>query len=332
MKGLIHSEAELEACVGKTPAAIHLKVIDHIDSSGQRWLETSPVAVIGVGHPGAAPITCLAGGAAGFATVTESGQLQLPLSSLDKPEGVEAGMGFGSLFFSPGLGETLRINGQVSAVADGVLTVAVAECFLHCAKALIRSAFWQGVSDPSDKPAGVASSPFAVVVTQHSNGSIDVSPKGDPAGELLQVNAFGVCFADRPGNRRMDSLRNMLNQPSVAVLAMFPGRCEVAVFSGSARVSADQRIRQMFTVQGRTPALVVAIDAAPPPVVPSAVLARAQLWPAAQAADDIDPAAIFAAHMRLNKTKGVAAAIVRATTSKGLMKQGLKYDYKKRLY
>lgn len=332
MKGLICNEAELEACVGKTPAAVNLKVIDHIDATARRWLETSPLGVVGLGKPGQAPGVGLVGGLAGFAEVIDAGQLRLPLNSLESPTPAEAGMGFGSLFFSPGLGETLRINGRISAVTPEALWVTVQECYLHCAKALIRSAFWRGNAAAGEAAPNLEASPFAVVVSQHRNGSIDVSPKGDPAGGLLQVNDHGICFADRPGNRRMDSLRNILNQPQVAVLAMFPGLCQVASFSGAASISAAPRLRQTFTVQGRTPALVVAVDSEVPQPSTSQVLARAQLWPVKQAADDIDPAGIFTAHVRLNKAKGVGATIVRATASKGLLKQGLKHDYKKNLY
>src|SRR3546814_15301730 len=78
--------------------------------------------------------------------------LSIPLAMLDDPALAVPGASFGSLFLVPGIGETLRINGRVAAVADGVARIAVAECYIHCAKALIRSGFW------SADPSGAASS------------------------------------------------------------------------------------------------------------------------------------------------------------------------------
>ena len=132
--------------------------------------------------------------------------LQLPLATVDAPQQVREGAGFGSLFFSPGLGETLRINGRVQWLRDGVIGIAVSECYLHCAKALMRSAFWEGGAERPDDTSPLALSPFLVTATMHRDGSVDVSPKGDPAGAMLQLHDDRIWFADRPGNRRMPGL------------------------------------------------------------------------------------------------------------------------------
>src|SRR3546814_10255530 len=90
----------------------------------------------------------LAGGAPGFATA-EPAMLSIPLAMLDDPALTVPGASFGSLFLVPGIGETLRINGRVAAVADGAARIAVTECYVHCAKALIRSGFWSATPSPA---------------------------------------------------------------------------------------------------------------------------------------------------------------------------------------
>src|SRR3546814_3864907 len=105
-----------------------------------RWLAAAPLMFAGFGDAQGSGST-LAGGAPGFATA-EPAMLAIPLAMLDDPALAVPGASFGSLFLVPGIGETLRINGRVAAVADGAARIAVAECYVHCAKALIRSGFW----------------------------------------------------------------------------------------------------------------------------------------------------------------------------------------------
>ena len=81
------------------------------------------------------------------------------------------------------------------------------------------------------------------------------------------------------------------------------------------------------------PKLVTQVESPALSVADSAALARAQLWPAAPADATLDPAATFAAHVKLSKTRGLAAGIARAALSvPGLMGKGLQHDYKNNLY
>lgn len=332
VKDRVQDEAELVSVVGKTPAAVGLKVIDHVDTTARRWLATSPLGVIALGGTGTELGACLVGGKTGFASSDDSSRLVLPLSSLDEPELAREGMGFGSLFFSPGIGETLRVNGVVREVVGDCLHLSVAECYLHCAKALIRSSFWQGLGAQPDADAPLAASSFMLLATMHRDGSIDVSPKGDPAGSLFQQWDGSIWFADRPGNRRMDGIKNILTQPRAVVLALYPGQSCYSTISGAAVVSADTDRCRAFAVDDRVPKLVLGVEQPNLAIAHSAALERAAIWDEPVVAGDIEPAAIFAAHVRLNKTKGLGAAAVRAMSSPTLMKQGLKHDYKTKLY
>jgi predicted pyridoxine 5'-phosphate oxidase superfamily flavin-nucleotide-binding protein len=330
----VDSIAGLEAILGKTPPAVNLKVIDHLDATARRWLEASPLMFAGFGDANDIAIT-LGGGGAGFASAGET-TLAIPLAALDDPALAVPGASFGSLFLVPGIGETLRINGRVASVADGSVQIAVEECYVHCAKALIRSGFWSADPEeaaPAAVPAFAAAARFMALATIDPAGRADLSPKGDPAGSMAHLDGDQLWFADRPGNRRADSFRNLIAQPRIAAALLIPGLADVAILRGTAMLTDDETARATFAVQDKVPLLATRVDDLVIELRPSAALARAALWPAAPAPADIKPAKMFAGHVRLNKGKGLGARIAGAFVSvPGLMQRGLDKDYKDNLY
>lgn len=330
----IDSIAGLEAILGKAPPAVSLKVIDHVDATARRWLAASPLMFAGFGKGRTLAIT-LGGGSAGFASA-DPATLSVPLAALDDPALAVAGTSFGSLFLVPGIGETLRINGCVAAVDGGVARIAVEECYVHCAKALIRSGFWAAEpagAAPATPEAFAARACFMALATMDASGHADLSPKGDPAGSMAHVTGDRLWFADRPGNRRTDSFRNLIAQPHIAAALLIPGTSAVATVRGNAMLTDDGTARASFAVQGKVPLLATRIDDFDIAIRPSAALERARLWPAAPAPADIRPAKMFAGHVRLNKDKGLGARIAGALVSvPGLMQRGLDQDYKDNLY
>lgn len=334
MTDRIATIADLEAAIGKTPPAMHLKVIDHLDAGALRWIAAAPLAFVGLGAGRTVAIT-LAGGTPGFAQA-DAQTLRLPLALLDDPASVRADLACGMLFLAPGIGETLRVNGRVAAVADGEATVAVEECYVHCAKALIRSEFWSAAPlrhPPGSPEAFVAATRFVALATIDAAGRADLSPKGDPAGCMTRLDQGRLWFAERPGNRRADSYRNIIAQPRVAAALLIPGAAAVAIVTGAAHLTADAAARAAFTVRGKLPALAAGFDDLAIALRPSPALARARLWPLDAAAQGIDPAQMLGAHVRLNKDKGLGARIAGALVSiPGLMQKGLDKDYKSNLY
>ncbi|MBV7482937.1 pyridoxamine 5'-phosphate oxidase family protein [Bordetella sp. BOR01] len=334
MDGVIHTVEALEAQVGTRPDAVNLKVIDHLDVHAQRWLAASPLAFAGFSDAHQVAAT-LVGGAPGFASAPEPGQLRVPRAALDDPQHAQAGRGAGLLFLIPGLGETLRINGVVADTSTADILINVQECYAHCAKALLRSDFWRPDpgADPQDAAAFLQACRFMALATADAALHTDLSPKGDPAGSLVQAYGDGIRYADRPGNRRTDSLRNILQRPDAAALLIVPGCTRVAAAQGRAQISADPAQRRAFMVQDKTPKLVTSLAAPVLVLRESAALARSRPWLSPVPPADIDPAEIFAAHVRLNKTRGLGAAISRAMVSiPGLMRKGLQQDYKRNMY
>lgn len=330
----IDTVAALEGVLGKTPPPMHLKVIDHLDEGARRWIAASPLLFAGFGDAATLAIT-LGGGASGFAG-TEARMLRLPLAALDEPALARPGAGFGALFLAPGLGETLRVNGRVAGIEGGEARIAVEECYVHCAKALIRSAFWAAPrldAAPEEAAAFAAASRFMALATSDPGGHADLSPKGDPATRLARLEGDALWFPDRPGNRRADSFRNIIAQPRIAAALLLPGTDHVLILGGRARLTTEETAREGFAVEGKVPPLVTRVELASLALRRSAALGRAALWPVAAPVEGIDPVAMFTAHVRLNRDKGLSARLAGAVVSiPGLMRKGLEKDYKSNLY
>lgn len=331
---LIQTTAELEACLGAGGLPVKMKVIDHIDAAAARWLAASPLAFVTFAAADAAPEATLAGGPAGFATARDAKTLALPLAALDDaPEAT--GQGAGVLFLIPGIGETLRINGRVKAVNAEAVEIAVEECFVHCAKALIRSDFWaaQPVGTPDDPAIFLAAARFLALATTDAAGGADMSPKGDPAGGLIRLQDGVATVAERPGNRLAYGFHNMIAQPLTTAMVLIPGATGVAIVSGRAEITTDPAVRAVFEVEGKTPILATRIAGATPVLRESRALAAARLWPASNhPASGIDPSAVLVAHVKANKSKGLAAMALRTAVTRGTVAKGLEHSYRNNLY
>lgn len=334
MSNTISNVTELEACVGKTPGPRDLKVIDYLDDGALRWIAASTVLFAAFGDSQSLAIT-VGGGAPGFVEVIDATHLKLSSATLDEPQFAQVGQGVGTLFQTPNLGETLRVNGRVQSVKAEAIEIVVEECYLHCAKALMRSAFWQAAPRadvPNDASEFLAASQLLALATINAQGHADISPKGDPVGAMLQMRDGAVWFADRPGNRRVDSFRNILEQPRIAAAVLIPGSHHVAILSGAAQITTGAETCASFAVEGKTPHITTRIEPFTLKLLHSHALERAQLWPAAPRAEGLNPAAIFAAHVKHSKAGGLQAKLMRAALTPGLMEKGLQRDYKHNLY
>jgi len=109
----------------------------------------------------------------------------------------------------------------------------------------------------------LAASPFCVLATSSAAGACDASPKGDPAGELVHVlDDRTIALAERPGNKRADGYRNVLENPHVGLTFLIPGRGDTLRVNGRARIVSEAPFFDELVVKGHRPvlALVVAVD------------------------------------------------------------------------
>ena len=105
----------------------------------------------------------------------------------------------------------------------------------------------------------VEASPFFAVASVGPDG-LDCSPRGDAAGSVRVLDDASVAFPDRRGNNRLDTLRNLVVDPRVALLFMIPGREETLRINGRARVTTQPGLLDDFAVEGRAPVTAVLVD------------------------------------------------------------------------
>jgi uncharacterized protein len=106
--------------------------------------------------------------------------------------------------------------------------------------------------------AMIAASPFAVLSTVGPAG-LDASPRGDAPGFVVVQDEQTLLLPERRGNNRIDSLRNILGDPRVALLFLIPGVGETLRVSGKACISVAPPMLQRFSVQGALPRCVLEI-------------------------------------------------------------------------
>ncbi len=102
-------------------------------------------------------------------------------------------------------------------------------------------------------------SPFVVISSVDSSGRMDLSPKGDPAGFVRILDDRTLAIPDRPGNRRLDTLHNVLDSPEVGLMFVVPGRGEVLRASGSAQIVTDPELLATMEVNSNTPILALVV-------------------------------------------------------------------------
>lgn len=326
---------QVQKRVGRLPAPRDLKVIDYLDEHAARWLSYTNFAFIAFGTPGDLSLSA-AGGESGFVAAPTAKQLLLPLAALDDANMVAQGLSFGALFVVGGMDETLRVNGKVSRVADRQAILDVEECYLHCAKSLRRGSFWspQSITQThGDSADFIERSTFLVLASINRSGQADVSPKGDRVHFLLHQDNGRICIADRPGNRRIDSFRNIIEQPEVALMAVVPGCWDILEFQGTAELCTDDGLLQRFEVEGNRPNLITRIAPAAMRIRSSAAITKSALWPAGERPRDLQPSEIFKAHMKQSNDRSLQAKLARVAVSlPGAMELGLEFDYKTNLY
>jgi uncharacterized protein len=106
----------------------------------------------------------------------------------------------------------------------------------------------------------LAASPFCLIGTANERGQCDVSPKGDPMGFVHVVDDTTVAIPERPGNRRADGFRNILQNPHVGLLSIIPGRDQTLRINGHATLLRDAPFFDDLVVKGHRPVLVILLS------------------------------------------------------------------------
>ncbi|WP_433869064.1 MSMEG_1061 family FMN-dependent PPOX-type flavoprotein [Saccharopolyspora sp. CA-218241] len=106
----------------------------------------------------------------------------------------------------------------------------------------------------------IAASPLVLVATTGDDGTIDVSPRGDPPGSVLvSDDGHDLAIPDRRGNRRLDTMRNLLRDPRAALIFLIPGVQETLRVNGTATVVHDGPFFDRMADAGTRPHLAVVV-------------------------------------------------------------------------
>jgi PPOX class probable FMN-dependent enzyme len=125
--------------------------------------------------------------------------------------------------------------------------------------------------------AMIAASPFMVLATS-GPGGLDASPRGDPAGFVHLADDRTLLIPDRRGNNRIDSLRNIVNDPRVALLFLIPGVGETLRVNGRAKISVAPDLLAQFEFRGTRPRSVIVVSVESVYFQCPKALVRSELW------------------------------------------------------
>ena len=123
----------------------------------------------------------------------------------------------------------------------------------------------------------IEASPFCVMATSGPDG-LDTSPRGDPKGFVRVVADKTVILPDRRGNNRIDSLRNLVTDPRIALIFLIPGVSETVRVMGRATISTDPELCASFAMQGKAPRCVLVIAVEQVFFQCAKALVRSKLW------------------------------------------------------
>src|SRR6478736_7381073 len=123
----------------------------------------------------------------------------------------------------------------------------------------------------------IEAAPFVAIATSGPEG-LDCSPKGDPAGFVRILDRKTLAIPDRPGNNRIDGMRNLIRDPRIALLFLIPGVGETLRVNGRAAISIDPALLQSFAIGGKLPRAVIVVTVERVYFHCSKAIVRSKLW------------------------------------------------------
>ncbi|MFD0697042.1 pyridoxamine 5'-phosphate oxidase family protein [Paenibacillus sp. GCM10027628] len=124
----------------------------------------------------------------------------------------------------------------------------------------------------------IAKSPFLVIATSDSQGNCDASPRGDAPGFVKVLDDKHLVIPERPGNRKFDSLLNLLENPRIGLLFLIPGLGETLRINGRGCVIRDRAILEEMAVLGKVPIVGIGVEVEACYIHCAKALKRSGLW------------------------------------------------------
>jgi len=123
-------------------------------------------------------------------------------------------------------------------------------------------------------------SPFLCIGTADKNGMADVSPRGDPPGFVQVLDDKTIIIPDRPGNNRLDTMSNIMENPNVGILFMIPGFEDSLRVNGRATIVRDPEVLRKAAVNGKEPKVAIRVTVDEAFLHCAKAFKRSRLWEA----------------------------------------------------
>lgn len=284
----LETVTDIETIIGRPAPVIMLKQLSALDVGCRTVLAHSPIAAFGYRDSRGISRTTFVGGVPGFARAHSATHISFPLPGTDDPHGPL------SLFFLlPGVGEILRVNGTAAGRKGAETCVDVTEAYVHCAQAVLRSGLWNPPvtspppatriegSGPLSGPGiadFLAAGPFLALSSWDACGGSDTSPRGDLRTVARILDDRTLVIPDRKGNKRADTLHNLLQDDRLSLAALVPGRSGVLHVRGRGTITDDPALLETMALRAMPPQLALLIDVEHAEVNGSDGLVRSRLW------------------------------------------------------
>lgn len=174
--------------------------------------------------------------------------------------------------------------------------------------------------------AFIRRSPFLCIGTQSADGRADVSPRGDPPGFVQILDDHTLAIPDRPGNNRLDTLANIIANPTVGLLFMIPGFDDTLRVNGRAIVVNDPDLLAGMAIQNKPPKAAIVVRVTEAFLHCAKAFRRSHLWDPDHAQDRSSMPSLV--KMILDDTTGAP----ETASEMRQLDEALEQDYQKSMY
>lgn len=119
---------------------------------------------------------------------------------------------------------------------------------------------------------------FLVISTSNEDGSCDASPRGDAPGFVHIIDDHHIVIPERPGNKRIDSLQNIVSNPHVGLLFMIPGMEETLRINGNAHITRNQELLEKLEANQKVPQFGIVVEIQEIYIHCAKAFIRSKLW------------------------------------------------------
>lgn len=169
----------------------------------------------------------------------------------------------------------------------------------------------------------IAKTPLVFIATSDKKGNCDVSPRGDASGFVLVLDDKHLVIPERPGNRRIDSIRNILSNPRIGLIFLIPGLEETLRMNGRACITKNSELMNRMQARGKTPQLGIGVEVEECYIHCAKAYKRSQAW---------EPDTWLDQDQLPKISKMLAAHVNCEDFTEEQIAKGLQESYEKRLY